>query len=246
MAAPKKGTPSVLGGRPAPAPVQAPVKITTPVQTGGVMQGGSYYPQSTQTSFEKQAGVDAPQYYSSLDSSGNLKTPFQVDPTKSAAFQQMSGIASSSALSPWAQMQMDSNTNATSQQRDQLNAQTQGSNDSAMQNLMVAGGGANSGARAFLAAQGAKQGIQGNQNIGFQSQQNALGIQQADAQNKQQLLGQVANTETGAQAANSASGLQDMSNANQFAANRYSQQMQAWGAQQSADAQRAAAGGGKK
>lgn len=201
----------------------------------------------SQNSFERQAGVVSPAYQSLIDANGNLKSSYSVDPTKSAAFNQMAQTAESSSLSPWAQMQMQQNTLATQTQRDQANAQSQGGTDQAMQHLMSTGGGTNSGAAAFLANQGSKNALMANQNIGAQSQQNALGIQGTDAQNKQAMLGQVASTETAAQSANAASAISDTSNANIFNSNRYNQQMAAWGAQQTANAQAAAANNsGKK
>lgn len=229
------------------API-TPIHMGIPGQAAGVFQGGSYYPDAQQTNYESQAGVSAPQYYSSLDGDGNLKSPFQVDPTQSAVFKQMSDNAMSTDLSPWAKMQQQALQASTAQQRDQTNAQQMGANDTALQSLMLTGGGTNSGSRAMTAAMGDKANIMANQNIGSQSAASDLSIQQQDAQNKAAMLGQVANTETSAQAANAGTANQDLSNENQFAANRYTQQMQAWGAQKTADAQAQAAGksGGKK
>jgi hypothetical protein len=220
------------------------VPVAAPVS--GVEQSGSFYPGSTQTNFEKQAGVNAQQYYSMLDANGQLKSPFAVDPTKSDSFNQMKATANSTALSPWAAMQEKSLGLQTSGLRDQTNAQQQGANDTAMQQLMTQGGGSNSGARALVAAMGSKANIMANQNIGSQAAGQDLGIQQADAQNKAQMLGQVANTETSALGANAQTGINDLAQENTFASNRYNQQMQAWGAAQTANAQAAAAGGGKK
>lgn len=213
----------------------------------GVLAQGSYFPGTTQTTFEKSAGVAAPDYYSSLDANGNLKSPFAVDPTKSDAFNQMKQISGSTDLSPWAQMQRQQLQLQTSGLRDQTNSQQQGANDQAMQQLMTHGNGADSGSRGLVAAMGEKSNIMANQNIGSQAAGQDLGIQQADAQNKASMMGQVANTETSALGANAQSGLNDLQNENLFAGNRYAQQMQAWGANKTADAQASAAGrGGKK
>lgn len=195
---------------------------------------------------EVAAGTNPMPFYSMLDSNGNLKAPYANDPSKSQAFSQMKGVAESADLSPWASLQMQQNTLASQNQRESLNAQTQGQTDQAMSKLMSTGGGTGSGGAAFLASQGAKNDVMGNQEIARQEQANALGIQQTDAQNKQNLLGQVANTETGAAAANAATAAGDTQNANIFSANRYNQLMAAYGAKQTAEGQRAAGGGGKK
>lgn len=205
----------------------------------GIDQNANYY--------EQKAGVTPPSYQSMVDANGQVKSGYTVDPTKSDAFKLQKQTAMSGDLSPWAQLQMQQNTLATSGQRDQANAQTQGSTDQAMQQLMTTGGGQSSGAAAFLANQGARNTMAAQQNIGAQAQTNALGIQATDATNKQSMLGQVASAETGAQSANAQTAMNDAANANMFNAGRYQQQMAAWGAQQTANGQEASAGsGGKK
>jgi hypothetical protein len=196
--------------------------------------------------YEQKAGVTPPQYQSYLDSNGNLKSPYQVDPSQSSAFAQEKAIAQSGDLSPWAQLQMQQNTLSGQQQRDQANAGAQGQTSQAMAQLQATGGGVQGGQSTYLAAQGARNATMANQNIGAQQQQNALGIQQTDAQNKQNLLGQVANTETGAQAANAQSAMTDTNAANLFNSNRYQQQMAAWGASQTANGQQQAANSSSK
>lgn len=198
------------------------------------------------TWYEQRAGVNPQSYQSLLDANGNLKSGYAVDPSQSAAFKQMAGIAESSDLSPWAKLQMQSNDLNTLNARDQSNAQSMGQTNQALQNLQATGGGTSSGMAAFLAAQGARNATMANQNIGNQANLNALGIQSTDAQNKQQLLGQVANAETAAQSANAQSAINDTANANIFNSNRYNQQMQAYGAQQTANAQVTAANKSKK
>lgn len=196
---------------------------------------------------EAKAGVTPPKFFSMLNPDGSLRYQYSANPNDSAAFRKMSDISQSADLSPWAAMQMQQNNLSTSMQRDRMNAQLMGANDQAMQKLMSTGGGSNSGAAAFLAQQGQRDKIMGNQNIGSLAQQNALNIQLNDAQNKQNMLGQVANAETGAQAANARTAMQDTTGANLFGANRYHELMAAYGAEQTAQGQRDAAnnsGGG--
>lgn len=212
----------------------------------GINAGGSFYPQATQTGYEKQAGVDPLQYASMLDSGGQLKTPFQYNPSNSSAFTQLKGIAQdTSNLSPWAALQQQQLGQQTQGARDASNTSALGATTQAMQQLQTTGGGVGGGAALHLAEAGGRNATMANQNILNQQLQGNLSIAQGDAQNKQSLLGQVANTETGAQAANTQTGVNDLSNQNNFNANRYTQQLAAWGANQTANAQAAAAKGGK-
>lgn len=200
----------------------------------------------TRNMYEIAAGTNPPKYQSFLDSDGNLKQSYAYDPSKSNAFKQMSDIATSSDLSPWAKLQLQSNDLTTVNNRDKSNMQSQGATNQAMQQMMATGGGSSSGAAAFLASQGARNATMANQAISNQAALSALGIQATDAKDKQNLLGQVANTETGALSANAQTAMQDTTAANVFNANRYNQQMAAYGAGQTADAQRSAARSGKK
>jgi hypothetical protein len=207
-----------------------------------------YGTDTTQSNQEAAAGVKAQPFYSMLNPDGSLNKNYQVDPSQSSAFNQEAQYAQSADLSPWAQLQMQQNKNTTMNQKDQGAAQAMGANDQAMQQLMTTGGGTNSGTAAILGMNNQRNQVMNNQNINNQSQQNALGIQATDAQNKQTALGQVANTETAAQAANAGAAQQDTTYANTYAATRYNTQMQAYGAQQTANAQVVAANnsGGKK
>lgn len=212
----------------------------------GINSGGSYFQQATPAPYETQAGVATPQYLSMLDENGNLKSPFQFDPSKSSAFMQEKGIAQdTSQLSPWAQLQQQQLHMQTQGARDAANTSALGSTHQAMDQMMTTGGGLSSGALQNLTAQGARNATMANQNILNQETGGNLSIAQQDALNKQQILGQVANTETGALAANTQTGVGDLSNQNIFNTNRYNQQMSAWGAGQTADAQSRASNGVK-
>ncbi len=221
----------------------------TPGQPGyiaPVSQSGTYYNTVPQGSFNTQAGIVQPQYESAVDASGQLKSPFSYDPTQSSAFNQEASMASSGQLSPWAQLQQQQLGLSTQQQKDASAAQSLGSTDQAIQQAQTIGGGLGSGGAQQLATQGARSNIMAQQNIGSQSEQQNLGIQQADASNMQAMLGQVANTQTGALAGNAQTANQDLQNSNLFNSNAYNTQMSAWGAQQTANAQRSAANSSKK
>lgn len=217
-----------------------------PGQTPGQAPPNYYGMTTTPDANENQAGVQAQPFYSMLNTQGQLQTPYSVDPTQSAAFNQEAQTAESSGLSPWATMQMQTNQLQTQTSKDQNAAQAQGATDQAMQNIMTQGGGASSGAAQQVAMGGARAQTMANQQANNAGNMNALNIEQTDAQNKQSLLGQVASTQTAAQAANASTAQQDTTNANLYSTNRYNQQMGAYGAQQSANAQRASANSGKK
>lgn len=212
----------------------------------GINAGGSFYPQATQTGYENQAGIAAPQYLSLLDQGGQLKAPFKFDPSQSDMFNQLKQTATSTDLSPWAQMQREALGQQTTDALDKSNTQSQGTTDQAMQQLMSTGGGMGGGAQLALAGMGARNATMAGQNIRNQQTAQDIAIRQGDATNKAQMLGQAANTEVGALGANVHTGIQDLTNQNAFSAQRYSDQMGAWGAAQTAEAQRQAARGGKK
>ena len=108
-------------------------------------------------------------------------------------------------------------------------------------------GGLGGGARTRMAMQGAKDLMLQGQGISRQGMSDRLGISSQDEQTRQGLLGQVAGTELQGQQTNLGTLGTDITRKAAFDANRYNQQMGAWGAKQTADAQRAAgSGGGKK
>jgi hypothetical protein len=84
------------------------------------------------------------------------------------------------------------------------------------------------------------------QGVSRQGIENRAGINTTDMQRRQQLLGQVAGAEGNDQAANIGRQQQDLMAKGAFDLANYKEQMAAYGAEQSANAQRAAAGAGKK
>lgn len=234
---------------PAPAPAMGMGGLgpqTPPGQTPGSAPANYYGMTTTPDTNEQAAGVQAQPFYSMMNPSGQLQSPYSVDPSQSTAFNQEAQTAESGSLSPWAAMQMQTNQLQTQTSKDQNAAQAQGATDQAMQNIETQGGGASSGAQQQVAMGGARAQTMANQQANNAGNLNALNIEQTDAQNKQSMLGQVASTQTAAQAANAATAQTDTQNANLYSTNRYNQQMGAYGSQQTANAQRSAANSGKK
>jgi hypothetical protein len=188
------------------------------------------------------APMAPPQYQSMVDpTTGKLLSQYAYDPNQSSAFSQMAKEAQSPDLTPWAKLQQQQNQLSAQNQKDLSAATAQGATDQARQAMMATGGGTNSGASAFLAAQGARNQMLGAQNINNQAGANNLSIEQADAQNKQQMLGTVASGQVAGLATNAQTQAQNLNNQNAWNANNYNQQMQAWGANQTANAQAVAA-----
>ncbi len=190
-----------------------------------------------------ESGIQSPSYVSLTNADGSLKSQYSYDPMQSSAFAKEAAIANDPGLSQWATLQQQSNNSATQKQQDLSASRSLGSTNQAMQQMEATGGGSNSGASAFLASQGARNQMMAGQNISSQGAANNLNIAQSDAQNKQQMLGQVASAQTAALAANANTQLTANQSQNAFNANQYNQQMAAWGAQQTANAQTSASRG---
>lgn len=211
----------------------------TPIKPGA--KGGS-----TLSNAEIMAGVTPPSYEGYRNADGTLKSAFTFDPTQSSAFNTINQNANSAGPSQWAQMQTQAQKLATNQQMDQAAKSSMQGQDMAASNLARVGG-LGGGARTRLAMQGAKDLMMQRQGVDQTGQAAQLGIMSQDAQNKQQMLNNVAQTQLGSQQQNLSTAAGDVTNKAQFDANRYNQQMQAWGSQQTANATRAAgSGGGKK
>lgn len=199
-----------------------------------------------QNEFERRAGVTPPSYEGTRDvKTGELLGQYKFDPYGGEALKALKEQAFSQGESPWAKMQLQK------QQMEQQNARgaagRQAMQASAQaQSGLARMGGLGGGARALLAKQGARDALMAQQGVSREGMGQRLGIQAEDLNRKQGLLSQFGNTEVQGQQFNIGQSTGDIKNRAMFDANRYNQQMQAWGAQQSANAQRAAAGGGGK
>ncbi len=187
----------------------------------------------------------APSYETLRNTDGTLKDIFKFDPTKSSAFGQMQSQAMSTGPSAWAQLQGQRQGLEEQNMRDI--ASKQGLQAMNQANSMLARtGGLSSGAAGLAARANTRNTMLANQDISRQGMMSRLGIGQADEDRRQQLLGQVADTELSGQEKNLNTVFGDVQSQRDFDLNRYASQMQAWGAANTANAQAAAAAQTKK
>jgi len=197
---------------------------------------------------EKRSMIKAPTYESLRDpETGELQSQYAYDPSKSEAY----GVLRDQAMaapgeSPWAKMQMEKQQLSEQGALDNTATSSAQAVAQAQSNLARMGG-LGGGARTRLASQGAKDSMlaqQGTRRAGIEQR---LGIGEADIGRQQDMLGRLADEQLGGQKLNLGSLTGDVKDQAKFDLNRYEQQMGAWGAEQTANAQRAAAKkGGKK
>ena len=210
------------------------------------MQSRPGYEALEQTEAEKRAGVVPPGWEGLRDiKTGQLLDQYRINPFTGAASQRLQAEALGTGPSQWAQLALGRQAQEEAQARQNAGLQQQTAQSQAQSNLARFGG-LGGGARTSLARSGARDALMASQGVGAQGQQARSGIQETDAQRRQQLLGQTADVERGADIANLGSSKEDLAARAAFNANRYNQQMASWGAKQSADATRAAGGGGGK
>jgi len=201
---------------------------------------------SPSTDFERKAGVTAPMYEGTRDAqTGVLLDQFKQDPYAGEALQKLKAQGFAEGLSPWAQMQMDSQklgqqNSRAGAQRQQMQAQ------SSAQGQLARSGGLTGGAAALLARQGSRDLMNSNQGISREGMNQRLGIEQQDLERKNKIIGAFGERETDANKGNINQSMQDINRKSLFDMERYRQQMSAWGAEKSADATRSAGGGGGK
>lgn len=207
------------------------------------------YNAAAQTNFEKDAGVTPPGFQGMVDPvTGQILDQYKVNPFAGEASQRLRTEALGTGPSEWAKIALGKQGAEESQARGIAGLQQQQAQSQAMSNLSQFGG-VNTGARTSLARSGARDLLMAKQNVAQQGLMNRYGINQTDAERRQQLLGTTADVERQGDLANLQTSKDSLGAKAQFDTNRYNQQMQAWAAKQSADAQRAAAaasrGGGK-
>jgi hypothetical protein len=201
---------------------------------------------SQQSLQEQRAGINPADYEGVRNvQTGELLSQYAFDPTKSEAFSRQRAQALEQGPSEWAKLQTQRQQMEEQNQRDLANKQAQQGISQATSALARMGG-LGGGARNRMAMQGAREMMMQNQGISRQGMADRLGISSQDEQTRQNLLNQVAGTELQGQQTNLGTLGTDITRKAAFDANRYNQQMAAWGAKQTADAQRAAAGGGGK
>lgn len=205
-------------------------------------------------------------YLSIADSEGNLLNQFNLSNRLGAdvsvnkdGYNQIKANATAQGPTDWAKMQL---ADQSLKQANLINSSNK-SNVSAQQQAMsqlASKGGISQGQRERLAMQGARQQTASNQGILNQGMQQQLQVGLQDQQRKDQFLNQLpqmdlanANFEQqqrqyrdAAQQYDLGNQLKDVAGFNAYRADAYGEAAKMWGADKSADAQAAAAGGGGK
>jgi hypothetical protein len=202
--------------------------------------------QAMQSENELKAGVVPTGFQGMIDpKTGKVLDQYKVDPFSGQASQQLRSEALSTGPSALAKGMLGKQAFDENLQRGKVGLQTQTANSNAQAQLARMGG-FGGGARALLARGGARDAMLANQQVGAQGAQQRYDINNQDMQRKQTLLGQTADVERAGDTANLQTVKDTLGAKAQYDSNRYNQQMQAWAAKQSADATRAAGGGGGK
>lgn len=210
------------------------------------VQRGPGYRAVSQSAQEKKAGVVAPGYEGIRNvQTGQLLDQYKSDPYAGEALQKLKSQAFAEGDSPWAKMQLEKQAIEQSQGRDQA-AQSQAQAMAQAQANLMRQGGLSSGARTRMAMQGARDLALDQQKVNAQGISQRLGIQEQDLGRKEALLKGFGDAESAAQERNIGRMTDDVKGGSAFDMERYGQQMGAYGAAQTAAAQRATAGAGGK
>lgn len=226
------------------APKNVKDSMNAPLDAAGNVMGvwgpdGSVIPYDD-FAYSKGANILSPQFESYRDKDGNLKDMYKYDPTKSEAFSQLRTQALSTAPSTWANMQTQKQKMEQQDLTDQANKQSLQAMNQA-NSMLARTGGLSSGAAGLAARANSRNMMLQNQQIARGGMSDRLGISQADEDRRQQLLGQVADTETAGQQYNLGNLMGDVNRKSEFDLSRYKEQMATLGADKTAAAQQAAA-----
>lgn len=198
------------------------------------------------SNIERASGVYRPGFETLRDrTTGQLRDIYKQDPFAGEAGQKLKAEALSTGPSTWANMATQKQGLEEQTGRDAAMRQAMQTSGMA-QSQLARTGGISSGARARAAQQGAKDALMAQQGVSRQGITQRADIGMQDAARRQQLLGQVTDAEKQAQAANVGATMGDVTQKSAFDLSSYKDQMAAYGAKKSAEAQAAAAGGGKK
>ncbi len=180
-----------------------------------------------------------PEFLTPLDTSAWQLNP-QVDLRQGEAYQNIRGQALGQST-PWQDAALNQQAAGQANQMDVAKLQQQGAMANAMRNMSMRGG-IGTGSRERLQAGGQRDLLGATQRVGMQGMLDRanIGLQQQQQQN--QMLGQM----QGVEQANVGNILNQGTLQNAANAQQYSDQMRAWAATQSADAQANASSGGKK
>ena len=209
-------------------------------------QRGPGYRAVERSAQERAAGVSVPGYEGVRDvMTGDLLDQYRSDPYQGEALQKLKEQAFAEGDSPWAKMQLEKQGLEEGDLRDQA-SKSQAQAMAQAQSQMMRQGGLSGGARERMASQGAKDMMLARQGAARQGMMDRLNIQDQDMGRKTDLLKSFGDAESASNQQNIARTMGDVEKSTMFDLERYKQQMAAYGAKESAEAQRAAAGGGGK
>jgi hypothetical protein len=206
------------------------------------------------------------QFQGLTDANGNLDSKYTLSPwqnvnadTSAINAYKQTALRGAGTDSDWAKAALQQQQINQAQNTDQA---AQGANNNMIQAFtrLAQTGGLGGGDRARLASQAAQAGFIGRQSVARQGQADQANIRAQDESNRMSQLGTLQgmqNQQADIQFKNQQQALnvnqynndnliKNMAAKNAFDANTYNQQMNKWAAGKTADAQRAAAGGGGK
>lgn len=185
-----------------------------------------------------QYGIQRAGYTMLRDKEGNLDPRFKetLDPTL-AKLRDKFDVEGDTK---WASLQRDQLANQMSEAEDRARLQANTSMSSAQDRLAMRGG-LRSGAGERMMGANQRALMSRMQGIGAENRAGNLRLSIADEEMKNKVMGQVGQTSQGIQGRNIGTLRDDVTNQNQFEAQRYTDDMQAYGARQTARAQRRAA-----
>lgn len=203
-------------------------------------QRGMGYTGLTTSKYEREAGVTPPGFegFRNRDTR-ELLSEFKINPFTGEASQKLRAEALGTGPSELANLQLQRQGAEEAKMRSNIGLKSQAEQSNAMSNLMRTGG-LGGGARTSLARSGMRDALMAKQGVASDGVMSRFGINESDMQRRQQLLGQTADVERQADMANIDTLKGDVQRRTEFDGNRYKELMGAWGAEQTANATRAA------
>jgi len=213
----------------------------------GVGKGDYYTPEGSTYGRIKggssPAGFDRPDYVMMRDpATGQLHENFQLGMGDS--YGALKDKAMTVGDTPWAQMMREKVALDKAQQMGSAVTQGQGQVSGARNRLAMTGG-LTRGASERLESGGIGNLMRARQEVGRGANLNNLNISLQDEENKNQMLGQIGGVEQKIQGGNVGNLMRDIASENEMSRSNYAEDMGAWGAAQSGQAQVDAAKAGK-
>ena len=185
-------------------------------------------------------GIEKGAFTMLRDKDGNLNKRFQE--TLDPSLAKLRDKYDVEGDTKWAGLQRDQLANQMSEAEDRARLQSNTGMATAMDRLSMRGG-LRGGAGERMAMGNQRALMSGLQGLGAENRAGNLKLSIADEEMKNKVLGQVGQAGQGIQGRNIGRLATDVQNQNQFEAQRYSDDMAAYGAKQTAKAQRSASGG---